>query len=78
MTSTDLAKSSLLAAALNSFVAIVLRLLTFISNAFILRYVSRSEFISFSIQRKLLFHYNNAQHNFISVQMINYCFQVSI
>jgi hypothetical protein len=74
MTSTDLAKSSLLAAALNSFVAIVLRLLTFISNAFILRYVSRSEFISFSIQRKLLLHYNNAQHNFISVQIIAFKF----
>ena len=39
--SNDLAKSSLMAAALNSLVAIVLRVLTFASNAFILRYVSR-------------------------------------
>ena len=39
--SNDLAKSSLMAAALNSLVAIVLRVLTFASNAFILRYISR-------------------------------------
>ena len=42
---SDLAKSSLLAAALNSLVAIVLRLLTFVSNAFILRYVSREALV---------------------------------
>jgi hypothetical protein len=53
-----LAKSSLLAAALNSFVAIVLRLLTFISNAFILRYVSRSEFIALSKKRKIIYFYS--------------------
>jgi hypothetical protein len=41
MSGTDLAKASLVAAALNSLVAIVLLLLTFVSNAFILRYVSR-------------------------------------